>query len=180
MARDNSEVRSRVLEWDVGEAISNTLHTLLVSLMSSLDGVPVIRESRIARKQRLLIQSPAGPVQLLESQLADLQRENSSLTTALCDTLHALEARALQGPPGQSASKKVEELRVANKEWDAAVEQLSTSSRKVSELTTTLLHVRPGSEKVLSVLGAGWSSKGATETATEDRNNLVVAGTKKW
>ncbi|KAJ3911749.1 hypothetical protein F5877DRAFT_72947 [Lentinula edodes] len=37
MARDNSEVRSRVLacsthwEWDVGEAISNTLHTLLVS-----------------------------------------------------------------------------------------------------------------------------------------------------
>ena len=37
MARDNSKVRSRVLacsthwEWDVGEAISNTLHTLLVS-----------------------------------------------------------------------------------------------------------------------------------------------------
>ncbi|KAJ3911143.1 hypothetical protein F5877DRAFT_73412 [Lentinula edodes] len=37
MAQDNSEVRSRVLacsthwEWDIGEAISNTLHTLLVS-----------------------------------------------------------------------------------------------------------------------------------------------------
>ncbi|KAJ4466085.1 hypothetical protein C8J55DRAFT_493114 [Lentinula edodes] len=36
--------------------------------------------------------------------------------------------------------------------------------------------VRPGSEWVLGVLGAGWSSKGATETATEDRNDLVVAG----
>ncbi|KAJ3885349.1 hypothetical protein GG344DRAFT_70617 [Lentinula edodes] len=31
-----------------------------------------------------------------------------------------------------------------------------------------------------SVLGAGWSSKGATGTATEDRNDLVVAGTKRW
>ncbi|KAJ3883991.1 hypothetical protein GG344DRAFT_84788 [Lentinula edodes] len=30
------------------------------------------------------------------------------------------------------------------------------------------------------VLGAGWSSKGATGTATEDRNDLVVAGAKRW
>ncbi|KAJ3884902.1 hypothetical protein GG344DRAFT_83372 [Lentinula edodes] len=30
-----------------------------------------------------------------------------------------------------------------------------------------------------SVLGAGWSSKGATETATEDGNDLVVAGIER-
>lgn len=30
-----------------------------------------------------------------------------------------------------------------------------------------------------SVLGAGWSSKGATETATEDRNDLVVVGIER-
>ncbi|KAJ3847218.1 hypothetical protein EV368DRAFT_87980 [Lentinula lateritia] len=30
-----------------------------------------------------------------------------------------------------------------------------------------------------SVLGAGWSSKGATETATEDGNDLVVVGVRR-
>ncbi|KAF8827453.1 hypothetical protein HHX47_DHR4000204 [Lentinula edodes] len=30
-----------------------------------------------------------------------------------------------------------------------------------------------------SMLGAGWSSKGATETATEDGSDLVVAGIKR-
>ncbi|KAJ3884276.1 hypothetical protein GG344DRAFT_71467, partial [Lentinula edodes] len=122
-------------------------------------------------------QMPTALVRLLESQLADSQRENSSLTTALRDTSHALEARqreveqlrsssqefvqnkaeycriinqflaldrALQGSPDQSLLdhfKMVEEeLRIAKKDWDAAAEQLSTSSRKVSELTTTLLY----------------------------------------
>ncbi|KAJ3860148.1 hypothetical protein EV359DRAFT_67560 [Lentinula novae-zelandiae] len=116
-------------------------------------------------------------VQLLESQLADSQRENSSLTTALRDTSHALDARqreveqlrsssqefvqnkveyhriidqflaldrSLPGPPGQSLLERFktveEELGVAKKDRDAAAEQLSTSSRKVSELTTTLLY----------------------------------------
>ncbi|KAJ3858372.1 hypothetical protein EV359DRAFT_87837, partial [Lentinula novae-zelandiae] len=102
---------------------------------------------------------------------------NSSLTTALCDTSHALDARqreveqlrssnqefvqnkveyrriidqflaldrGLPGPPGQSLLEHFktveEELRVAKKDRDAAAEQLSTSSRKVSELTTTLLY----------------------------------------
>ncbi|KAJ4463829.1 hypothetical protein C8R41DRAFT_872327 [Lentinula lateritia] len=31
-----------------------------------------------------------------------------------------------------------------------------------------------------SVLGAGWSSKGATETTTEDRNDLVVDKTERF
>ncbi|KAJ3862501.1 hypothetical protein EV359DRAFT_65580 [Lentinula novae-zelandiae] len=34
--------------------------------------------------------------------------------------------------------------------------------------------VRPGSELVLGVLGASWSLKGATGTATEDRNDLQI------
>ncbi|KAJ3911574.1 hypothetical protein F5877DRAFT_73077 [Lentinula edodes] len=41
-------------------------------------------------------------------------------------------------------------------------------------------NVRPGSELVLGVLGAGWSLKGATGTATEDRNDLVVAGIERY
>ncbi|KAJ3858558.1 hypothetical protein EV359DRAFT_87553 [Lentinula novae-zelandiae] len=119
----------------------------------------------------------AAQVRLLESQLADSRRENSSLTTALCDTSHALDARqreveqlrsssqefvqnkveyrriidqfltldrGLSGSPGQSLLERFktveEELRVAKKDRDATAEQLSTSSRKVSELTTTLLY----------------------------------------
>ncbi|KAJ3858535.1 hypothetical protein EV359DRAFT_87593 [Lentinula novae-zelandiae] len=65
----------------------------------------------------------AARVRLLESQLADSQRENSSLTSALWDTSHALESR----------QREV-------KEWKVAVEKLSTSTRKNLQLTTTLLH----------------------------------------
>ncbi|GAW09848.1 hypothetical protein LENED_012047 [Lentinula edodes] len=104
-------------------------------------------------------------IRLLESQLADSQRENFSLTTALRDTSQALEARQREVEQLRSSScefvqHKVEwtgpfkdqrgllerfqkgegELRVAKKDWDAAAEQLSTSSHKVSELTTALLH----------------------------------------
>ncbi|KAJ4487252.1 hypothetical protein C8J55DRAFT_487385 [Lentinula edodes] len=115
--------------------------------------------------------------QRLAAQLADSRRENSSLTTALHDTSHALEARqreveqlrsssqefirnkaeyhriidqflaldrALHGSPDQSLLDRFkmveEELRIAKKDRDAAAEQLSTSSRKVAELTTTLLY----------------------------------------
>ncbi|KAJ3803762.1 hypothetical protein F5876DRAFT_84502 [Lentinula aff. lateritia] len=139
-----------------------------------------------AENQRL-----AARVCLLESQLADLQRENSSLTSALRDTSHALESRqqeveqrqqeveqrqqeveqlrtssreflqhqveyrriidqfstldrALSGPPDQSLpecfQKVEEELRLAKKDRDDAAGKLSTSSRKVSELTTALLY----------------------------------------
>ncbi|KAJ3898406.1 hypothetical protein F5879DRAFT_927082 [Lentinula edodes] len=38
---------------------------------------------------------------------------------------------------------------------------------------------KPCHDTKVSVLGAGWSSKGAMGTATEDRNNLVVAGTER-
>ncbi|KAJ3897308.1 hypothetical protein F5879DRAFT_996254 [Lentinula edodes] len=57
-----------------------------------------------AENQRL-----AARVRLLESQLSDSQRENSSLTSALQDTSHALES------------------------WQREVEQLQSSSREVHE-----------------------------------------------
>ncbi|KAJ3911983.1 hypothetical protein F5877DRAFT_85312 [Lentinula edodes] len=107
----------------------------------------------------------AAQVWLLESQLVKSQRKNSALTTALRNTSQALEARqweveqlrtssreVLSGPPGQSLlehfQKVEEELRVAKKDWDAATGKLSTSSRKVSELTTALLHKQGVADKV--------------------------------
>ncbi|KAJ3858538.1 hypothetical protein EV359DRAFT_68933 [Lentinula novae-zelandiae] len=115
-------------------------------------------------------------VRSLESQLAASPRENSSLTTALWDTSHALDARqreveqlrtsnqevlqheieycgvldqfsaldrALSGLPGQTVFQRFqaleEELHVAKKDRDVTVGELSTASRKSSELMTALM-----------------------------------------
>ncbi|KAJ3911729.1 hypothetical protein F5877DRAFT_72957 [Lentinula edodes] len=52
--------------------------------------------------------------------------------------------------------------------------------QRKSEVLYKTNTVRPGSELVLGVLGADWSSKGATGTVTEDRNDLVVAGIERY
>ncbi|KAJ3852803.1 hypothetical protein EV368DRAFT_82192 [Lentinula lateritia] len=115
-------------------------------------------------------------VRSLESQLADSQWENSSLTTALRDTSHALDTRqreveqlrssshevlqhkveyrsvldqfnaldrALSVFPGQTVVQRFqaleEELRVVKRDRVVAVGELSTASRKGSELKTALL-----------------------------------------
>ncbi|GAW06875.1 hypothetical protein LENED_008829 [Lentinula edodes] len=61
----------------------------------------------------------------------------------IIDQFLALD-RALHGSPDQSLLDRFkmveEELRIAKKDRDAAAEQLSTSSRKIAELTTTLLY----------------------------------------
>ncbi|KAJ3885312.1 hypothetical protein GG344DRAFT_82851 [Lentinula edodes] len=115
-----------------------------------------------AENQRL-----AARVWLLESQLSDSQWENSSLTSALRDTSHALESRqrevheqqveyrrvldqfcaldeALPGPPGRSLlehfQKLQEDLEDAIRERKVAVEKLSTSTCRNSHLTTSLLY----------------------------------------
>ncbi|KAJ3871280.1 hypothetical protein F5051DRAFT_446397 [Lentinula edodes] len=125
-----------------------------------------------AENQRLIAQ-----IRLLESQLTNSQRENSSLTSALQDTSRALEYRqreveqlrsssrevleremedrqvldqfpaldeALLGVPGQSLSECFRKLQVDLRnitiERRVAVEELITSTRKNSQLTTTLLH----------------------------------------
>ncbi|KAJ3891194.1 hypothetical protein GG344DRAFT_77109 [Lentinula edodes] len=67
-----------------------------------------------------------------QSQLADSQRENSSLTTALRDTSHALDAR-------QWEAEQLRSIRVVKMDRDVAMEELSTASRKASELKTALL-----------------------------------------
>ncbi|KAJ3911500.1 hypothetical protein F5877DRAFT_85884 [Lentinula edodes] len=110
-----------------------------------------------AENQRL-----AARIQLLESQW-----ENSSLTSALRDTSHALESRhhevlehkmeyhhvldqfvaldeALPGTPGQSLLERFrkvqEDLQDATRERKIAAEKLSSSTRKNLQLTTTLLY----------------------------------------
>ncbi|KAJ3803889.1 hypothetical protein F5876DRAFT_71080 [Lentinula aff. lateritia] len=119
----------------------------------------------------------AARVRSLESQLADLQGENSSLTSALRNTSHALESQqreveqlrssnrevreheveyrrvleqfsaldeALPGDPGRSLlehfQKVQEDLLDATRERKIAVEKLSTSTRRNSHLTTSLLY----------------------------------------
>ncbi|KAJ3846716.1 hypothetical protein EV368DRAFT_88613 [Lentinula lateritia] len=103
-------------------------------------------------------------IRLLESQLATSQRENSSLTSALRNTSLALESRqreveqlrssgrgiflasdeALPGALDQSLSERFrkvqEDLQIATRERRVAVEKLIASTRKNSQLTTTLLH----------------------------------------
>ncbi|KAF8830749.1 hypothetical protein HHX47_DHR2000975 [Lentinula edodes] len=143
-----------------------------------------------AENQRLVAR-----IHLLESQLADSQWENSSLTSALRDTSRALESRqqeveqlqfshrevlergmedrrvldqfpaldeVLSGAPGQVSTsfsprfpplfnpssqgiserfrKVQEDLQNATRERRVAVEKLITSTRKNSQLRTTLLH----------------------------------------
>ncbi|KAJ3897746.1 hypothetical protein F5879DRAFT_927598 [Lentinula edodes] len=70
-------------------------------------------------------------VRSLESQLADSQRENSSLTTALWDTSHALEAR----------QREVEQLRTSHQEvlqhevgYRTVLDQFRTLDRSLSGL----------------------------------------------
>ncbi|KAJ4496531.1 hypothetical protein C8R41DRAFT_918615 [Lentinula lateritia] len=143
---------------------------------------PILRPALVPRNlashpYRAENQCLAARVHLRESQLADSQRENSSLTSALRDTSHALKSRqreveqlrsssqeflqhqeeyrcivdhfntldrALSGPSDQSLlecfQKVEEELRITKKDRDDATGKLSTSSRRISELTTALLY----------------------------------------
>ncbi|KAJ3884029.1 hypothetical protein GG344DRAFT_84695 [Lentinula edodes] len=122
----------------------------------------LVPRTLIAHPYRAENQHLLARVRSLESQLADSQRENSSLTTALWDTSHALDARqreveqlqssshefhaldrALSVFPGQTVVQRLqaleEELRVVKRDCDVAVEELSTASHKASELKTALL-----------------------------------------
>ncbi|KAJ3885498.1 hypothetical protein GG344DRAFT_82648 [Lentinula edodes] len=145
---------------------------LLSSNMPPASRPTLVPRALAAHPYRAENQRLAARVQLLES-----QRENSSLTSALRDTSHALESRqreveqlqssrhevleheteyrrvldqfvaldeALPGTPGQSLlerfRKMEEDLRDAVREHKVAVEKLSSSTRKSSQLTTTLLY----------------------------------------
>ncbi|KAJ3911037.1 hypothetical protein F5877DRAFT_73486, partial [Lentinula edodes] len=97
-----------------------------------------------AENQRL-----AARVRLLESQLSDSQRENSSLISALWDTSHALESwqrevEQLRSSSRESLLERFQKLQGdledAIRERKVAVEKLSTSTRRNLHLTTSLLY----------------------------------------
>ncbi|GAW03786.1 hypothetical protein LENED_005535 [Lentinula edodes] len=138
---------------------------------------PLVPRTFNAHPYRAENQRLVARICLLESQLANSQRENSSLTSALRDISLALESQqreveqlrssgcevleremedrrvldqfpaldeALPGALGQSLSERFrkvqEDLQIATREWRVAVEKLIASTRKNSQLTTTLLH----------------------------------------
>ncbi|KAH7872727.1 uncharacterized protein C8R40DRAFT_1173498 [Lentinula edodes] len=157
--------------------IKGTGQDLLSSTMPPILRPALVPRNPASHPYRAENQRLAARVRLLESQLADSQRENSSLTSALRDTSHALESRqreveqlrsssqeflqrqeeyrhiidqfntldrALSGPSDQSLlerfQKVEEELRITKKDRDDATGKLSTSSHRISELTTALLY----------------------------------------
>ncbi|KAJ3897448.1 hypothetical protein F5879DRAFT_996035, partial [Lentinula edodes] len=138
----------------VAEAHSGTGQDLLSSNMPPTPRPTLVPRTYTAHPYCAENQRLAAWVCSLESQLADLQRENSSLTSALRNTLHALESRqqeqfcaldeALPGALGQSLlerfQKVQEDLQDATREWKITVEKLSTSTRRNSHLTTSLLY----------------------------------------
>ena len=77
-----------------------------------------------AENQRLLAR-----VRSLESQLADSQRENSSLTTALRDTSHALDARQREVEQLRSSSHEVLQHEV---EYRSVLDQFHAMDRALS------------------------------------------------
>ncbi|KAJ3845746.1 hypothetical protein EV368DRAFT_90174, partial [Lentinula lateritia] len=157
--------------------IKGTGPDLLSSNMPPAPRPTLVPRALAAPPYRAENQRLAACVWLLESQLADSQRENSSLTSALRDTSHALESRqqeveqlrssshevlehkmeychvldqfvaldeALPGTPGQSLlehfRKVQKDLPDATRERKITVEKLSSSTRKNSQLMTTLLY----------------------------------------
>ncbi|KAJ3884126.1 hypothetical protein GG344DRAFT_71571, partial [Lentinula edodes] len=157
--------------------IKGTGQDLLSSTMPPILRPALVPRNPASHPYRAENQRLAARVRLLETQLADSQRENSSLTSALRDTSHALESRqreveqlrsssqeflqlqeeyrriidqfntldrALSGPSDQSLlerfQKVEEELRITQRDRDDATGKLSTSSRRISELTTALLY----------------------------------------
>ncbi|KAJ3858197.1 hypothetical protein EV359DRAFT_88104 [Lentinula novae-zelandiae] len=90
---------------------------LLSSAMPPTPRPTLVPRTFTAHPYRAENQRLAARVHVLESQLADSQRENSSLTSALRDTSHALESR----------------------QWE--VEQLRSSSREILEHEVEYRHV---------------------------------------
>ncbi|GAW02975.1 hypothetical protein LENED_004659 [Lentinula edodes] len=161
----------------VSSSIKGTGQDLLSSNMPPVPRPTLVPRALATHPYRAENQRLAARVRLLESQLSDSQRENSSLTSALRDTSHALESRqreveqlrsssrevreqqveyrrvldqfraldeALPGPPDRSLLERFQKLQGgledAIRERKVAEEKLSTSTRRNSHLTTSLLY----------------------------------------
>ncbi|KAJ4468584.1 hypothetical protein C8J55DRAFT_564736 [Lentinula edodes] len=117
------------------------------------------------------------PTPFITKKIADRLPELSSSAAMALATIDWLTSPT---PPSTSGSDHT--LEDAN-------DNLESNVREGSERPTKLKVVLDGSCKTwvkigirslcCSVLGADWSSKGATETATEDRNDLAVAGVER-
>ncbi|KAJ3910900.1 hypothetical protein F5877DRAFT_73581, partial [Lentinula edodes] len=151
----------------VSSSIKGTGQDLLSSNMPPVPRPTLVPRALATHPYRAENQRLAARVRLLESQLSDSQWENSSLTSALRDTSHALKSRqrevheqqveyrrvldqfraldeALPGPPDRSLLERFQKLQGdledAIRERKVAVEKLSTSTRRNSHLTTSLLY----------------------------------------
>ncbi|KAJ3858731.1 hypothetical protein EV359DRAFT_87297 [Lentinula novae-zelandiae] len=87
-------------------------HDLLSSTMPPTPRPTLVPRTFTAHPYRAENQRLAARICLLESQLADSQRENSSLTSALRDTSHALESRQREVEQLRSSSREVLEHEV--------------------------------------------------------------------
>ncbi|KAJ3870750.1 hypothetical protein F5051DRAFT_447194 [Lentinula edodes] len=108
---------------------------------------PILRPALVPRNPashpyRAENQRLAARVRLLESQLADSQWENSSLTSALWDTSHALESRQREVEQLRSSSQEFlqhqEEYRHIIDQFNTLDRALSGPSDQVSCRTTVL------------------------------------------
>ncbi|GAW08842.1 hypothetical protein LENED_010942 [Lentinula edodes] len=141
--------RQAVSPPSVQTPIKGAGHDLLSSTMPPTPRPTLVPRTFTAHPYCAENQRLAAGVRLLESQLADSQRENSSLTSALRDTSHALESRQREVEQLRSSSRESllehfqkvqEDLQDATREQNVTVEKLSTSTCKNSHLTTSLLH----------------------------------------
>ncbi|KAJ3803799.1 hypothetical protein F5876DRAFT_84406 [Lentinula aff. lateritia] len=173
-----AEAQSGLVQQPVApSSIKGTGPDLLSSNMPPASCPTLVPRALAAHPYHAENQRLAARVRMLESQLADSQRENSSLTSALRNTSHALESRqreveqlrssrhevleheteyrrvldqfvtleeALPGNPGQSLLERFrkvqKDLQDAVRERKVTVEKLSSSTRRNSQLTTTLLY----------------------------------------
>ncbi|KAJ3858586.1 hypothetical protein EV359DRAFT_87505 [Lentinula novae-zelandiae] len=170
-------VQQAVSSPSVRTPIKGVGQDLLPSTMPSTPRSTLVPRTFTAHPYRAENQCLVTRIHLLESRLADLQRENSSLTSALRDTSLALKSwqreveqlrsssrevlehemedrqvldqflaldEVLPEAPGQSLSERFrkvqEDLQNTTRERRVAVEKLITSTRRDSQLTTTLLH----------------------------------------
>ncbi|KAJ3803733.1 hypothetical protein F5876DRAFT_71213, partial [Lentinula aff. lateritia] len=114
----------------VPPSIKGTGPDLLSSNMPPASRPTLVPRALAAYPYRAENQRLAARVRLLESQLADSQRENSSLTSALRDTSHALE----------SQQREVEQLRSSHHE----VLEHKTEYRRVLDQFVALEEALPG------------------------------------
>lgn len=109
--------------------IKGTGQDLLSSTMPPILRPALVPRNPASHPYRAENQRLAARVRLLETQLADSQRENSSLTSALRDTSHALESRQREVEQLRSSSQ---EFLQRQEEYRRIIDQFNTLDRALS------------------------------------------------